>query len=116
MAIEATAELARQSSRAVSKIRGNRPKAIATEGGRNLSTFDLVRVKSVKDVRRTLRESCQRHEHCIMLSLGCCVSRAEIAEWRSRWGAGVQAVVETWASHCDGFVAFSDVDDIELHS
>lgn len=31
-------------------------------------------------------------------------------------GTGVQAIQETWASHCDGFVAFSDVTDSELNT
>eukprot|EP00752_Nemacystus_decipiens_P004599 g4198.t1 len=28
----------------------------------------------------------------------------------------VKAIKDTWASHCDGFVAFSDVDDPRIHS
>lgn len=28
----------------------------------------------------------------------------------------LQAIKETWASHCDGFVAFSNVDDPDLNS
>ena len=27
-----------------------------------------------------------------------------------------QAITETWASHCDGFVAFSDVTDPDLNA
>ena len=30
--------------------------------------------------------------------------------------AGCQAIKETWASHCDGFVAFSDSVDLELNT
>lgn len=47
---------------------------------------------------------------CLVFFFGSCVFPS------SRSCDDLQAIKETWASHCDGFVAFSDVDDREIHS
>lgn len=46
-----------------------------------------------------------------MLSFGVATLWARSAAYAPLCDAGLQAIKETWARHCDGFVAFSDVAD-----